>query len=285
MSDFLKLILNKRSLHNRKDKFMRKSILVSLTILCFGVLFSACKNSDTDKKTERRASQITEETARAVQYKEEILKVIPNKKFISQNKRKECDYNGWAILYVDKNRILMTEGAYLAELQKYGNKYRLNQVISLLKYGVYNYYMEMGTSFHPSADGNKILIFNETISKGKEDNIEYIPFQKNKKLESILVDFEQKKVSYYRGNDFTDLEKAEHISEKYLARDVKTPTIIQKIQNKFRERKDVRTYRLEKAKTITVIREDKDDIYRRVGWGLYTFDQKTRKTERIFGFQ
>lgn len=264
---------------------MKKKIYTLGIIFALSLLLCSCQNSNKTKETGKAVKQTTEETAKALLYKKEKLEVISNKKFISQNVQKESNLNGWSILYADKNRILITEGVYLAELKKKGNQYQMYKAIDLLKYGMDNYYLEMGTSFYPSQDGNKVLIFNETITRGDNDNPECIPYEKNKKLKSMLINLEEEKVSYYMGNDFTELKKKEGVSEKNLAKDKKTPKSVQKIQNKFVRVKIEFTVALEENTTISSVREWKGDKARVLKLGLYTYDAKTGKTERVFGFQ
>lgn len=259
---------------------MKKSISVFTMILCFLVFFSSCKNSDTGKKTETRTSHMSEDTDKATQYKEENLKVVNKQKFLRKNV--QCNMNGWSILYAKKDRILMTEGCYLAELKKKDQKFKLNTIVNLTKYGVDNFYMEEGTKFCPSSNGEKLLVFNETVIK---DNGEGINFEKNKKLNSILIDLKRKKVRYYRGNDFKDLEKKEDVTEKHLAKAVNTPESLQKVQNKFFRVKNIYTVLFEKNKMITPIRENNTDKFKTLQWALYMYDSKTAKTERVFGFQ
>lgn len=259
---------------------MKIHIFINIALLCLALSLCACKNSDTSRKTETGASHMTEDTDKAAQYKEESLKVVSKKIFLKKNI--QCNMNGWSILYAKKDKILMTEGCYLAELMKKDHKFKLNTIVNLTKYGVDNFYMEKGTKFCPSSNGDKILVFNETVIK---DNGEGINFEENKNLNSILIDLEKKKVRYYRGNDFTDLEKKEDVTEKHLAKAVNTPESLQKIQNKFFRVKNIYTVLFEKNKMITPIREDDSDTFRTLQWALYMYDSKTAKKERVFGFQ
>lgn len=259
---------------------MKKHILINVALLCLILSLCACKNSDTDRKTETRARHMAEDTDKATQYKKENLKVVNKQKFLRKNV--QCNMNGWSILYAKKDKILMTEGCYLAELIKKDHKFELNTIVNLTKYGVDNFYMEEGTKFCPSSNGEKLLVFNETVIK---DNGEGINFEENKKLNSILIDLERKKVRYYKGNDFTDLEKREDVTEKHLAKAVNTPESLQKIQNKFFRVKNIYTVLFEKNKMITPIREDDSDTFRTLQWALYMYDSKTAKTERFFWFQ
>lgn len=122
-------------------------------------------------------------------------------------------------------------------------KFKLNTIVNLTKYGVDNFYMEEGTKFCPSSNGEKLLVFNETVIK---DNGEGINFEKNKKLNSILIDLKRKKVRYYRGNDFKDLEKKEDVTEKHLAKAVNTPESLQKYRINFLESKTFIQFYLKK---------------------------------------
>lgn len=261
---------------------MKKKVYTLIILFFFPLLLNACQSSNMTNEIKKTENQMMEETAKATQYKAENLKVIPKKKFISQNINAECDENGWTIIYANNNRILMTEGYFLVVLEKKDNFFKIKTIIDLMKYDVDNFYTEEGTDFYPSSDGQKLLVFNETFIK---DNGVGISYEKDKKLKSILIDFKQKKVTFYKGNNFKDLRIQEGISEKNVAKEKKTPISIQKIQNKFVRIKNEGTVVLENNKTITSVRECDADKARRLEWGLYMYDLKTAKAERVFGFQ
>ena len=103
------------------------------------------------------------------------------------------------------------------------------KIVDLLPYKMDYYYSEESTEFYPSKNGEKYLIYNEYYTNKKNEGVHA---KDNKNLKSILIDFNKDQVKYLKGNQFETIKKENGISQKYLAKTVKTPKKLKKYVDK-----------------------------------------------------
>lgn len=107
-------------------------------------------------------------------------------------------------------------------------EWRLNHVGQMAQ-SVQDYSSEESTEFYPSKNGEKYLIYNEYYTNKKNEGVHA---KDNKNLKSILIDFNKDQVKYLKGNQFEKIKEENGISQKYLAKTVKTPKKLKKYADK-----------------------------------------------------
>lgn len=142
--------------------------------------------------------------------KTEKLETMSSKDFY-ENLGEE-DWRNLDIIQVADQKITAVIGNYFLVLNenKKNGTYKIQKIINLHPYGMAYYYNEESTTFLPSKDGEKYLIYNGSRTDEKDQTINA---KDDKDLKSIVIDLKKDQVTYRKGNHLENLKKKEGLSE------------------------------------------------------------------------
>ena len=142
--------------------------------------------------------------------KTEKLETMSSKDFY-ENLGEE-DWRNLDIIQVADQKITAVIGNYFLVLNenKKNGTYKIQKIINLHPYGMAYYYNEESTTFLPSKDGEKYLIYNGSRTDEKDQTINA---KDDKDLKSIVIDLKKDQVTYRKGNHLENLKKKEAVSE------------------------------------------------------------------------
>lgn len=199
---------------------MRKKSIIS-TILFLVIAFIGCqKNNIQQSKNYENKSDVK------IVKREKLKKCTKTEFYDGIGKE---DWRELSIIQVTDKKITVTISHYFLILGLQNGNYKIQKIVDLLPYKMNYYYSEESTEFYPSKNGEKYLIYNEYYTNKKNEGVHA---KDNKNLKSILIDFNKDQVKYLKGNQFETIKKENGISQKYLAKTVKTPKKLKKYADK-----------------------------------------------------
>ena len=159
-----------------------------------------------------------EQTVRQKKTKTNDAKVVKTEKLQTMNSKDfyenlgEEDWRDLDIIQVADQKITAVIGNYFLVLNenKKNDTYKIQKIINLHPYGMGYYYSEASTTFFPSKDGEKYLIYNDSRTDEKDQTINA---EDDKDLKSIVIDLKKDQVTYRKGNHLENLKKKEGLSE------------------------------------------------------------------------
>lgn len=199
---------------------MRKKKIISI-ILFVLIVFVGCQKGNVQQ------SKNHENKNNAKIEKIEKLKKCKKTEFYGGIGKE--DWRELSIIQVTDKKITATISHYFLILGLQNGNYKIQKIVDLLPYKMNYYYYEESTEFYPSKNGEKYLIYNEYYTNKKNEGVHA---KDNKNLKSILIDFNKDQVKYLKGNQFETIKKENGISQKYLAKTVKTPKKLKKYADK-----------------------------------------------------
>ena len=178
-------------------KFLCITMLILITIL------AGCRKDQTAKQKKTKTND-----AKVV--KTEKLETMSYEDFY-ENLGEE-DWRDLDIIQIADQKITAVIGNYFLVLNenKKNDTYKIDKIINLHPYGMAYYYSEASTTFFPSKDGEKYLIYNDSRIDDKDQTIKA---KDDKDLKSIVIDLKEDKVTYRKGNHLENLKKKEGLSE------------------------------------------------------------------------
>lgn len=179
-----------------------KKVLCITTLLLITIL-AGCQKEQTVKQKKTKTND-----AKVV--KTEKLQTMNSKDFY-ENLGEE-DWRDLDIIQVADQKITAVIGNYFLVLNenKKNDTYKVQKIINLHPYGMGYYYSEASTTFFPSKDGEKYLIYNDSRTDEKDQTINA---KDDKDLKSIVIDLRKDQVTYQKGNHLENLKKKEGLSE------------------------------------------------------------------------
>lgn len=179
---------------------MKKFLCITMLLLL--TIFAGCQKEQTVKQKKTKTND-----AKVV--KTEKLETMSSKDFY-ENIGEE-DWRDLDIIQVADQKITAVIGNYFLVLnEKKDHTYKIDKIINLHPYGMGYYYNEESTTFLPSKDGEKYLIYNECRYNSKEQTINA---KDDKELKSIVIDLKKDEVTYRKGNHLENLKKKKGVSE------------------------------------------------------------------------
>ena len=179
---------------------MKKFLCITMLLLL--TIFAGCQKEQTVKQKKTKTND-----AKVV--KTEKLETMSSKDFY-ENIGEE-DWRDLDIIQVADQKITAVIGNYFLVLnEKKEHTYKIDKIINLHPYGMGYYYNEESTTFLPSKDGEKYLIYNECRYNSKDQTINA---KDDKELKSIVIDLKKDEVTYRKGNHLENLKKKEGVSE------------------------------------------------------------------------
>lgn len=179
---------------------MKKFLCITMLLLL--TIFAGCQKEQTVKQKKTKTND-----AKVV--KTEKLETMSSKDFY-ENIGEE-DWRDLDIIQVADQKITAVIGNYFLVLnEKKDHTYKIDKIINLHPYGMGYYYNEESTTFLPSKDGEKYLIYNECRYISKEQTINA---KDDKELKSIVIDLKKDEVTYRKGNHLENLKKKKGVSE------------------------------------------------------------------------
>lgn len=175
---------------------------LSITMVLLIIVLAGCQKDQTTKSKQK--------TNDAKVVKTEKLETMSYDDFY-ENLREE-DWNDLDIIQVADQKITAVIGNYFLVLKenKKNHTYKVDRIIDLHPYGMAYYYTEQSTTFYPSKDGEKYLIYNECRYNSKDHTINA---KDDKELKSIVIDLKKDQITYRKGNYLENLKKKEGLSE------------------------------------------------------------------------
>ena len=199
---------------------MRKKSIIS-TILFLVIAFIGCqKNNIQQSKNYENKSDVK------IVKREKLKKCTKTEFYDGIGKE---DWRELSIIQITDKEITATISHYFLILGLQNGNYKIQKIVDLLPYKMNYYYSEESTEFYPSKNGEKYLIYNEYYTNKKNEGVHA---KDNKNLKSILIDFNKDQVKYLKGNQFEKIKEENGISQKYLAKTVKTPKKLKKYADK-----------------------------------------------------
>ena len=176
---------------------------LSMTVLLLIIVLAGCQKDQTTKPKQKT------NTNDAKVVKTEKLETMSYEDFY-ENIGEE-DWRNLDIIQVADQKITAVIGNnFLVLNEKKDYTYKIDKIINLHLYGMGYYYNEESTTFLPSKDGEKYLIYNGSRTDEKD---QMINAKDDKELKSIVIDLKKDQVTYRKGNHLENLKKKEGLSE------------------------------------------------------------------------